>query len=99
MFLDLVIDLIVMEPSHEIFLKACQLAKALLYEGNYAGKIDFLYFLLAFPVQMSFYKRLREKKVASKFFRAIIAKLQAAQNRLKSEQLSGSSGRTKSGKF
>lgn len=44
MFLDLVIDLIVMEPSHEIFLKACQLAKALLYEGNYAGKIDFLKF-------------------------------------------------------
>lgn len=60
---------------------------------------DFLYFLLTFSVQMSFYKRLREKKVASKFFRAIIAKLQAAQNRLKSEQLSGSSGRTKSGGF
>lgn len=73
-----------MEPSHEIFLKACQLAKALLYEGNY-------------EVQMSFYQRLREKKTSTKFFRAIIAKFQAAQNRLKSEQLSGNINRTKSG--
>ncbi|KAI6200598.1 Inositol 1,4,5-trisphosphate receptor [Aphelenchoides besseyi] len=80
---DLVIDLIVMEPSHEIFLKACQLAKALLYEGNY-------------EVQMSFYHRLKEKKVAGKFFRAFITKLQAAQNRLKSDMMSGSTGRTKS---
>lgn len=32
--LDLVIDIVVMDPSHEIFLKACQLAKALLFEGN-----------------------------------------------------------------
>lgn len=53
---DLVIDIIIMDPTHEIFLKACQLAKALLYEGNY-------------EVQMSFYQRLREKKFASKFFR------------------------------
>lgn len=73
-----------MEPSHEIFLKACQLAKALLYEGNY-------------EVQMSFYQRLRDKKVASKFFKAFITKLQAAQNRLKADMMSGSTGRTKSG--
>lgn len=31
---DLVIDLIVMDPSYEIFLKTCQLAKALLWDGN-----------------------------------------------------------------
>uniref|UniRef100_A0A915CQ64 Inositol 1,4,5-trisphosphate receptor n=1 Tax=Ditylenchus dipsaci TaxID=166011 RepID=A0A915CQ64_9BILA len=81
---DLVIDLIVMDPSHDIFLKACQLAKALLYDGNE-------------EVQMSFYQRLREKKVAAKFFKAFIVKLQAAQNRLKCDMMSGSTTRSKPG--
>ncbi|CAD5219928.1 unnamed protein product [Bursaphelenchus okinawaensis] len=80
---DLVIDLIVMEPSSEIFLKACQLAKALLYEGNH-------------EVQMTFYQRLKHKKVADKFFRALITKLQTAQNRLKSDMMSEKSHRGKS---
>lgn len=31
---DLVIDIIVNDPNYEIFLKAFQLAKALLHEGN-----------------------------------------------------------------
>lgn len=75
--LDLVIDLIVMEPSNEVFQKACHLAKALLIDGN-----D--------EVQTSVYKRLNEKKVAGKFFRAFILKLQAAQNRIKSDMMSGS---------
>lgn len=78
------IDLVVMEPSSEIFLKACQLAKALLYEGNH-------------EVQMSFYQRLKQKKIASKFFRALINKLQTAQNRLKSDMMSEKSNRGKSG--
>ncbi|KAH7730957.1 ITR-1 protein [Aphelenchoides avenae] len=80
---DLVIDIVVMDPSHEIFLKACQLAKALLFEGNE-------------EVQMSFYHRLREKRLAGKFFRAFVQKLQTAQNRLKSDMMSGSSTRVKS---
>uniref|UniRef100_A0AC34QF85 Inositol 1,4,5-trisphosphate receptor n=1 Tax=Panagrolaimus sp. JU765 TaxID=591449 RepID=A0AC34QF85_9BILA len=79
---DLVIDLIVMDPSHEVFLKSCQLAKALLHEGN-----D--------EVQMSFYYRLREKKVAGKFFKAFVTKLQAAQNRLKNDMMSGRDTKTK----
>ena len=34
LFPDLVIDLIVQEPSHEVFFMTIQLAKALLHEGN-----------------------------------------------------------------
>uniref|UniRef100_A0A914YSR1 Inositol 1,4,5-trisphosphate receptor n=1 Tax=Panagrolaimus superbus TaxID=310955 RepID=A0A914YSR1_9BILA len=79
---ELVIDLIVMDASHEIFLKSCQLAKALLHEGNE-------------EVQNAFYRLLREKKVAGKFFKAFIIKLQAAQNRLKSDMMSGSNVRAK----
>src|SRR4051812_31851072 len=65
-----------MEPSHEIFFKTCQLAKALLHDGNE-------------EVQLTFYHRLREKKLSPKFFKAFMAKLQAAQNRLKSDMMSG----------
>lgn len=83
---DLVIDLIVMDPSHDVFLKSCQLAKALLHEGNE-------------EVQMSFYYRLREKKVAGKFFKAFITKLQAAQNRLKNDMMSGRDTKPKGGKI
>uniref|UniRef100_A0A1I7YYU4 Inositol 1,4,5-trisphosphate receptor n=1 Tax=Steinernema glaseri TaxID=37863 RepID=A0A1I7YYU4_9BILA len=72
---DLVIDLIVMDPSHDVFLKACQLAKAILYEGNS-------------EVQMSFYHRLKKKNIAEPFFKTIILKLQTGQNRLKSEMMS-----------
>lgn len=79
------IDLIVMDASHEVFLKSCQLAKALLHEGNE-------------EVQMSFYYRLREKKVAGKFFKAFVTKFQAAQNRLKSDMMSGRDTRSKGGK-
>ncbi|KAK0400335.1 hypothetical protein QR680_003453 [Steinernema hermaphroditum] len=79
---DLVIDLIVMDPSHDVFLKACQLAKAILYEGNA-------------EVQMSFYHRLKRKNVAEPFFKTLIMKLQTAQNRLKSEMMSCGNIRTK----
>uniref|UniRef100_A0A7E4V258 Inositol 1,4,5-trisphosphate receptor n=1 Tax=Panagrellus redivivus TaxID=6233 RepID=A0A7E4V258_PANRE len=79
---ELVIDLIVMDPSHEIFLKSCQLAKALLHGGNE-------------EVQSSFYQQLKEKKAAAKFFKAFTSKLQAAQNRLKSDMMSGSNVRAK----
>lgn len=75
-----------MDPSHEIFLKSCQLAKALLHEGNE-------------EVQNAFYKLLRDKKVAGKFFKAFIIKLQAAQNRLKNDMMSGSNVKAKGGNF
>uniref|UniRef100_A0A914ER69 Inositol 1,4,5-trisphosphate receptor n=1 Tax=Acrobeloides nanus TaxID=290746 RepID=A0A914ER69_9BILA len=77
---DLVIDLIVMEPSYEVFQKACHLAKALLIDGN-----D--------EVQTSFHNRLTQKKVSGKFFRAFILKLQAAQNRIKSDMMSGTNNK------
>jgi hypothetical protein len=79
-----VIDLIVMEPTYDIFLKTCHLAKALLFDGNT-------------EVQLSFFHRLREKKLSAKFFKAFIIKLQAAQNRLKADMMSGSSRRSKGG--
>lgn len=85
-FLDLVIDLIVIDPSHDVFLKSCQLAKALLHGGNE-------------EVQMSFYYRLREKNVSGKFFKAFITKFQTAQNRLKSDMMSGRDTRSKGGQF
>uniref|UniRef100_A0AC35U5D8 Inositol 1,4,5-trisphosphate receptor n=1 Tax=Rhabditophanes sp. KR3021 TaxID=114890 RepID=A0AC35U5D8_9BILA len=75
---DLVIELAIADISQEIFLKACQLAKALLYEGNK-------------DVQLSFYQRLRDKSVASKFFKTLVNKFQTAQNRLKSDMMSGNS--------
>ncbi|TMS38970.1 hypothetical protein L596_005581 [Steinernema carpocapsae] len=82
---DLVIDLIVMDPSHDVFVKACQLAKAILYEGNA-------------EVQMSFYHRLKKKNIAEPFFKTLILKLQTAQNRLKSEMMSVGNVRTKGSK-
>ena len=47
---------------------------------------------------MAFYTRLREKKLADKFFRVFVAKLQLAQSRLKNDMMNGSVGRNKSGK-
>ncbi|WKY04843.1 hypothetical protein Q1695_005670 [Nippostrongylus brasiliensis] len=72
---DLVIDIIINEPSSEIFLKAMHLAKALLLEGN-----D--------KVQQSFYNRLRRKDAHEPFFKAISHRIQTAQNRLKSDMMS-----------
>uniref|UniRef100_A0A1I8B146 RIH_assoc domain-containing protein n=1 Tax=Meloidogyne hapla TaxID=6305 RepID=A0A1I8B146_MELHA len=76
---DLIIDLIVMEPSYDIFKKSIQLAKALLFGGN-----D--------KVQMAFYVKLQEdQKLASRFFNSLKLKMQAAQNRIKADILSGTS--------
>ncbi|RCN44778.1 transporter, cation channel family protein [Ancylostoma caninum] len=72
---DLVIDIIINEPSREIFLKAIQLAKALLLEGN-----D--------KVQQSFYNRLKKKDTHEPFFTALSHRIQTAQNRLKSDMMS-----------
>ncbi|VDO35707.1 unnamed protein product, partial [Onchocerca flexuosa] len=77
---DLIIDLIMKEPSHEIFLMTIQLSKALLYEGNY-------------EVQMSFYNRLKEQNTSEPFFNALKTKLQVAQNRLKSDMMACSDSR------
>ncbi|VDK72063.1 unnamed protein product [Litomosoides sigmodontis] len=77
---DLVIDLIMKEPNHEVFMMAIQLSKALLYEGNY-------------EVQMSFYKRLKEQNTSEVFFKALKTKLQVAQNRLKSDMMARSDAR------
>ncbi|VDK64075.1 unnamed protein product, partial [Onchocerca ochengi] len=71
---DLIIDLIMREPSHEVFLMTIQLSKALLHEGNY-------------EVQMSFYNRLKEQNTSEPFFNALKTKLQVAQNRLKSDMM------------
>uniref|UniRef100_A0A914EEX3 Uncharacterized protein n=1 Tax=Acrobeloides nanus TaxID=290746 RepID=A0A914EEX3_9BILA len=79
---DLVIDLIVMEPSYEVFQKACHLANSLLIDGN-----D--------EVQTSFYNHLTQKKVSGKFFRVFILKLQAAQNRIKSDMMSGTNNKNR----
>jgi hypothetical protein len=65
-------------------LRAVELAKALLHEGNA-------------EVQMTFYKRLRKRGVAEVFFKVFITKLQVAQNRLKSDMLSGTETRPKNG--
>ncbi|VDD89339.1 unnamed protein product [Enterobius vermicularis] len=77
---DLVIDLIVQEPSHEVFFMTIQLAKALLHEGNN-------------EVQMSFYNRLKRRNVSEPFFNALKTKLQMAQNRLKSDMMACSDPR------
>uniref|UniRef100_A0A158Q836 Inositol 1,4,5-trisphosphate receptor n=1 Tax=Elaeophora elaphi TaxID=1147741 RepID=A0A158Q836_9BILA len=77
---DLVIDLIMEEPNHEVFLMTIQLSKALLREGNY-------------EVQMSFYNRLKEQNTSEAFFNALKTKLQAAQNRLKSDMMTCSDSR------
>ncbi|PAV87625.1 hypothetical protein WR25_26593 isoform A [Diploscapter pachys] len=71
---DLVIDIIINEPSSEIFYKAICLAKALLHEGN-----D--------KVQQSFYQRLKKKDIHEPFFKAISLRIQTAQNRLKSDMM------------
>uniref|UniRef100_A0AAF5RY03 Inositol 1,4,5-trisphosphate receptor n=5 Tax=Wuchereria bancrofti TaxID=6293 RepID=A0AAF5RY03_WUCBA len=71
---DLVIDLIMEEPSYEVFLMTVQLSKALLHEGNY-------------EVQMSFYNRLKEQDTSEPFFNALKTKLQVAQNRLRSDMM------------
>ncbi|GMS96579.1 hypothetical protein PENTCL1PPCAC_18754 [Pristionchus entomophagus] len=81
---DLVIDIIVNDPNYEIFLKAFQLAKALLHEGN-----D--------KVQQSFYDRLKQKDVHEPFFRAISSRLQTAQTRLKSDMMQCIDTRPKGG--
>lgn len=80
---DLVIDLIVQEPSHEVFFMTIQLAKALLHEGNS-------------EVQMSFYNRLKRRNVSEPFFKAIKTKLQVAQNRLKSDMMACNDPRQRS---
>ncbi|VDL84535.1 unnamed protein product [Nippostrongylus brasiliensis] len=82
---DLVIDIIINEPSSEIFLKAMHLAKALLLEGN-----D--------KVQQSFYNRLRRKDAHEPFFKAISHRIQTAQNRLKSDMMSCNESKPKGGK-
>ncbi|EJD74264.1 cation channel family protein [Loa loa] len=71
---DLVIDLIMEGPSHEVFLMTIQLSKALLHEGNY-------------EVQMSFYNRLKEQDTSEPFFNALKTKLQIAQNKLRSDMM------------
>ncbi|KAK5964841.1 hypothetical protein GCK32_011469, partial [Trichostrongylus colubriformis] len=81
---DLVIDIVTEEPSREIFLKAIHLAKALLLEGN-----D--------KVQQSFYNRLRKKDAHELFFKAISQRIQAAQNRLKSDMMSCTENKPKGG--
>ncbi|CAI5448230.1 unnamed protein product [Caenorhabditis angaria] len=72
---DLVIDIIILDPSREIFLKAIHLARALLHEGN-----D--------KVQHSFYYRLKQKDIHGPFFKAIENRIKTAQNRLKSDMMS-----------
>ncbi|KHJ86636.1 hypothetical protein OESDEN_13605 [Oesophagostomum dentatum] len=79
---DLVIDIIINEPSREIFVKAIQLAKALLLEGN-----D--------KVQQSFYERLKKKDTHEPFFKALSQRIQTAQNRLKSDMMSCSESKPK----
>ncbi|CAI2351552.1 unnamed protein product [Caenorhabditis sp. 36 PRJEB53466] len=79
---DLVIEIIIMEPSREIFLKAIHLARALLHEGN-----D--------KVQHSFYMRLKQKDVHEPFFKVILTRIQTAQNRLKSDMMSCSDSKPK----
>uniref|UniRef100_A0A0N4ZIS5 Inositol 1,4,5-trisphosphate receptor n=1 Tax=Parastrongyloides trichosuri TaxID=131310 RepID=A0A0N4ZIS5_PARTI len=80
---DLVIELVIADISQEIFVKACQLAKALLYEGNE-------------EVQKSFYTRLKDKQVSGKFFSTFVNKFQSAQNRLKADMMSGNTVRQRS---
>ncbi|CAI4231953.1 unnamed protein product [Auanema sp. JU1783] len=72
---DLVVDIVINDPSQEIFLKAMHLAKALLHGGN-----D--------KVQQSFYRRLKSKDIHEPFFKAISMRIQTAQNRLKSDMMS-----------
>nr|pir hypothetical protein F33D4.2a - Caenorhabditis elegans [Caenorhabditis elegans] len=79
---DLVTDIIIMEPSREIFLKAIHLARALLHEGN-----D--------KVQHSFYMRMKQKDIHEPFFKAILTRIQTAQNRLKSDMMSCSDSKPK----
>ncbi|CAJ0918564.1 unnamed protein product, partial [Mesorhabditis belari] len=79
---ELVIDIITSDPSYEIFLKAVQLARSLLHNGN-----D--------KVQHSFYMMLKKKDVHEPFFKAISMRLQAAQNRLKSDMMSCSETKPK----
>uniref|UniRef100_A0A8R1DTF9 Inositol 1,4,5-trisphosphate receptor n=1 Tax=Caenorhabditis japonica TaxID=281687 RepID=A0A8R1DTF9_CAEJA len=79
---DLVIDIIIMEPSREIFLKAIHLARALLHEGN-----D--------KVQHSFYMRMKQKGIHEPFFKVILTRIQTAQNRLKSDMMSCSDSKPK----
>ncbi|VDK41879.1 unnamed protein product [Anisakis simplex] len=79
---DLVVDLIVQDPSHDVFLMSIQLAKALLHGGNH-------------EVQTSFYNRLRKRNVSEPFFKALKTKLQVAQNRLKSDMMACSDLRQK----
>lgn len=94
---DLVIDIVISEPSREIFIKAMHLAKALLHEGN--GKV-------CLPrdgnsrglqVQDAFYKRLKKKDIHEPFFKAISLRIQTAQNKLKSDMLACTENKPKGG--
>uniref|UniRef100_A0A1I7WUH0 STAS domain-containing protein n=1 Tax=Heterorhabditis bacteriophora TaxID=37862 RepID=A0A1I7WUH0_HETBA len=87
---DLVIDIIINDPSREIFLKAIHLARALLHEGN--DKVHFFQF-----VQQSFYQRLKKKDIHEPFFKAISQRIQTAQNRLKSDMMSCNESKPKGG--
>lgn len=49
-------------------------------------------------VQLTFYRRLRERKLSTRFFKALMQKLQAAQSRIKADMLSATSARTRSSK-
>lgn len=79
---DLVVDLVMHDPPYDVFLRTVELAKALLHEGNT-------------EVQTSFYKRLKKRNVAEQFFKVFSMKLQQAQNRLKSDMLSGGDSRSR----
>uniref|UniRef100_A0A914HGQ2 MIR domain-containing protein n=1 Tax=Globodera rostochiensis TaxID=31243 RepID=A0A914HGQ2_GLORO len=79
---DLVVDLVVLDPSYDIFLKTIQLAKAMLHGGNE-------------QVQMSFYQRLQERKLSARFFKTLLLKMQAAQNRIKADMICGSLARSR----
>ncbi|EGT46599.1 hypothetical protein CAEBREN_30230 [Caenorhabditis brenneri] len=96
---DLVIDIIIMEPSREIFLKAIHLARALLHEGNdkvsRTGRRYVIQFIILFQVQHSFYMRMKQKDIHEPFFKVILTRIQTAQNRLKSDMMSCSDSKPK----
>uniref|UniRef100_A0A183CC87 Inositol 1,4,5-trisphosphate receptor n=1 Tax=Globodera pallida TaxID=36090 RepID=A0A183CC87_GLOPA len=79
---DLVVDLVVLDPSYDIFLKTIQLAKAMLHGGNE-------------QVQLSFYQRLQERKLSARFFKTLLQKMQAAQNRIRADMICGSLARSR----
>lgn len=46
-----------------------------------------------FKVQMTFYQRLRERKLSTRFFKSLTQKMQTAQNRIRADIINGSSVR------